>query len=82
VLWSVPIVLFFSWTTLTSKSPMHGQPAYTPAVTWHRWIETTGEYLALAFYRTQATGRWAIAIYAAAIGAALVSVEGYHLQVC
>ncbi len=72
--WSVPVVLFFSWMTLASSSAIHNHPAYTPLLTWHRWLETTGEYLALAFYAAGHVGIAAITVYGAAIAAALFAM--------
>lgn len=74
LLWSIPLVLFFSWMTLSSSSAIHNHPAYTPMVTWHRWLETSGEYLALAFYAGGHAGIATMAVYGAAIAAALIAI--------
>jgi hypothetical protein len=71
---SCGIGALFSLLALSSHSAVHSHLGYTPSLTWSRWVETTAQYLAMAFYTARPGGWWWIAVYAAAIAAAAVSV--------
>jgi hypothetical protein len=75
------LALIFSGLALSSGSAVHGLIGYTPSLTWRRWVETTAEYLSIAFYALRPAGPAAIALYAtaivAAIGSAVVRAKSF-----
>ena len=68
------IVAIFTAVHAVEQGPMSGADAYRPVLTFARWNETTGHYLALLFYSQGAYSHVAIAaIYAAVLAIAAFS---------
>jgi hypothetical protein len=68
------IVAIFTAVHAVAQGPMSGADAYRPVLTFARWSETTGHYLALLFYSQGTYSPGAIAaIYAAILAVAALS---------